>query len=62
MIASTFFSLFTWSIYFNLMIALFLRHFRARGSTSFPSLLCLTRRTLPKVPVPRVDRMWKSFR
>ena len=61
MIDRTFFSLLTWSICFSLIIAFFFKHLRAKGSLSFPSNLCLTSLTLPKVPVPNVDNIWKSF-
>ena len=60
--SNIFFSDLTCSIYFNLIISLFFKHFRARGSASGGSLLCFTRRTLPKVPVPKVDKNLKSFR
>ena len=61
MIDRTFFSLLTWSICFSLINAFFFKHLRAKGSLSFPSNLCLTSLTLPKVPVPNVDNIWKSF-
>lgn len=44
------------------MISDFFKHFRANGSASTGSLLCLTKRTLPNVPVPNVDKNLKSLR
>ena len=60
-VSRIFFSDLTCSICFNLMISLFFKHLRATGSASVGSLLCLTSLTLPKVPVPKVDKNLKSF-
>jgi hypothetical protein len=60
-VSKIFFSDLTCSICFNLIISLFLRHFKATGSASGGSLLCLTSLTLPNVPVPKVDKNLKSL-
>ena len=60
--AKTFFSDFMWSICLSLITADFLRHFKAKGSDDSGSSRCLTKRTRPNVPVPRVCKILKSFR
>lgn len=62
MLSRIFFSDFTCSIYLRRMISLFFKHFKATGSAEGGSLLCFTKRTRPKVPVPSVERNLKSFR